>query len=188
MTDQPTDPKLITAELISELLREMSRLEDEYEQAKHALVGGEYPVSEDRMDAWLKESALTEEEAEENPAYMRYDRISGEYHCTTNYLQCIIPFCFQQQALEQVAEKFPSLRGVEGVKRMETTMLHDWIEHEACPQGVHAGRFILSLWTYKPDSFNVTEAFAVWDEEHQDAYVQWLKRPVVLQERLWGII
>jgi len=36
------------------------------------------------------------------------------------------------------------------------------------------------------DSFYVAEAFAAWDDEHREAYVHWLRRPVVPQEHLWG--
>jgi hypothetical protein len=186
MPDQPTDPKLITADLIAEHLRKLPQLEEEYERAKHALVGGEYPVSKDRLKAWLEETDLTEEEAGANPAYQEYDSAMGEFYCTTNYLQFIVPYYCQLHAIEQVADRFPSLRGVKGVFQMEPSDLLNWMEHEACPQGVHAGKFILSLWNNDPASFNVAEAFAVWDEMHQDAYIQWLKRPVVPQERLWG--
>ena len=35
MPEQPTNPKLVTAELIADLLSEMPRLEKEYERAKH---------------------------------------------------------------------------------------------------------------------------------------------------------
>lgn len=42
MANQPTDPKLITSDLIAELLTEMPRLKETYEEAKHACVGGEY--------------------------------------------------------------------------------------------------------------------------------------------------
>jgi hypothetical protein len=191
MSEQPTDPKLITADLIAELLRELPRLEKEYEQAKHDCVSGEFPVSDEVVTAWADEQhihELSQEQAEAIPGYREYDKAATEFQSTNNYLLHIVPYVCQQLAMEQVADRFSSLRGIRGVFEMDQPSLTAWMEHEACPQGIHVGRFVLSLWRNEPTSFNVADAFAVWDEEHRNAYVQWLKQPVVHQELLWGQI
>lgn len=90
--------------------------------------------------------------------------------------------------ISDLAESFPSLRGRYGVR--------PWRPLEFARAGLRgkstaelqAGLFVLSVWSagripwfsgepYRLGVFDAVAAFAVWDQEHRDAFLRWCDDP-----------
>ena len=80
----------------------------------------------------------------------------------------------------------PELAGIAYSGPFRDDEFSAWVRDQDDPQAIHAGRFILSIWERDPEQFNLTDAFLAWDNEHRQAYVQWLKSPVMPHRELWG--
>lgn len=94
---------------------------------------------------------------------------------------------------------FPSLRGVPGTEPWEVVALLDWLVNSGAPTSGsrHAALFVLSVWSSGPTDweevahvnevpnsdrlrdirFDLTHAWAVWDDLHRDAVLAWLLNP-----------
>lgn len=203
----PVDGQKLVADQLAERLTRLPALREAYERAKHACVGGKFPVSEERFQQWYEEHHTPSEE-----------ELQGEYNAEEEYRRAIpegeedpdqppelrqfndamrklsaaeggvadLPAKWQRGIASELAERFPSLADAEGCKPFDSHLLELWLEKQSPGPGYHAGRFVLSLWRRDESLFNLQEAFAAWDDEHRQVFVEWLKHPVWPHAEMWG--
>ncbi len=188
MSENASNPNLITAEMLAEQLKELSQLRDEFEQTKQTCVGGDDPVSEEEFTSWLGSFGhllLTEDESNNFPRYQRCMEAFGRYGLLANHIQHL-PLLSPNPTVTELANIFPSLRNAPGLDPFDELRFEKWMKEEASLQARHAARLVLSVWENMPQAFSITEAFRDWDDEHREAYVAWFQRPLMPQRELWG--
>jgi hypothetical protein len=85
------------------------------------------------------------------------------------------------EAIESLAETFPSLRGAPGVSPWDALALNLW----ACRGASHGekvtAQFILTVWNqheaWECGRFDVMEALQVFDLNHRAAFLAWAQEP-----------
>ncbi len=186
MPDHIPSSTPITAKMLTEQLAGLSRLKNEFEQTKRECVGGEDSVSEAEFEAWLKSFGHVSEAAENDfPRYRRCMEAYEAFAYKCNEIQ-FLPLMSPNLAVAELAYIFPSLRKAPGLEPFDEGRFEDWMKTEASPVAKHAAKLVLSVWENEPQSFNLTEAFCDWDDEHREAYVAWFNRPLMPQRELWG--
>lgn len=83
-----------------------------------------------------------------------------------------------------LAERFPCLRGVDGVSPFDVDALAAWAKkNPRCTHaGTHAVAFLLSVWNGRPEAFGLrpfhfTNAWGTWDDDHREAFLAWARDP-----------
>lgn len=186
MSKNASNSHLITAEMLADQLAKLSRLKDEFERTKRECVGGDDPVNEAEFEAWLKSFGdACEIETANFPRYRRCMDAYEAFSDKSNEIQ-FLPLLSLNPAVAELANMFPSLREAPGLDPFEELRFEDWTKTEASAAAKHAARLVLSAWENEPHSFNLTEAFQDWDDEHREAYVAWFWRPLMPQRELWG--
>jgi hypothetical protein len=186
MPEPPTTPPQITAETLTKQLAELSRLRDEFEQTKQTCVGGDDPVTEAEFEAWLKSfGELGDYEQANFPRYRRCMEAYEELGYKCNEIE-LLPMMSRHPAVTELAQLFPSLRDAPGVEPFDEFRFEEWTKTEATSMAKHAAKFVLSVWEDMPQSFNLTEAFRDWDDEHREAYIAWFNRPLMPRREMWG--
>jgi len=179
-------PGPITAPLLAKHLNELSRLKAVFGMAKQTCVGGDDLVSEAEFEAWLNSFGdLGEHEHADFPRYRRCMESYEAFGYKFNEIQ-FLPLSSPNLAVAELANMFPSLRGASGLDPFDEVCFEEWVKMEASGMAKHAARFVLSVWENMPHAFNLTDAFRDWDDEHREAYIAWLQRPLMPQRELWG--
>jgi hypothetical protein len=79
-----------------------------------------------------------------------------------------------------LAESFPTLVGVEGVRPWSPAKL-DRAAGTLSSGGLHAARFVLQVWnvhtSWPAGRFNVVDAYGTWDPAHRAAFAAWAREP-----------
>lgn len=90
----------------------------------------------------------------------------------------------EQDVLEKwqrLAVLFPAVRAAFGTRSFKPKDLDRWATLTAGDGGLHAARFLLSLWNslafWQCGRFCVVEAMAIWDEQHRAAFLAWAQEP-----------
>ena len=171
----------------------LDHLRTKQEQNKQDLVGQEGPVSDEDFDKWLFANCGKDEGHTRSVDFEDHSQLhpwldtSFELPEAENVLRERLS-SWHQKIIVDVMHLFPSLREIACSDPFLNDEFSTWIRDHDDPQAIHAGRFILSIWERDPDLFNLTDAFLAWDNEHRQAYVQWLKSPVMPHRELWGTI
>lgn len=79
----------------------------------------------------------------------------------------------------RLAKSFPSLREAPGVQPWQPQVVARWT-HGPIPSlgGIFAARFLLSWWGYVAiEPFDLHAALSVWDDEHRQAFQNWVMAP-----------
>ena len=81
-----------------------------------------------------------------------------------------------------LAESFPTLLDVPGVRPWSASTLCDWAcSGEPVAAALAAARFVLSVWDSERDwrcgSFHAAQSAGAWDKEHRAAFGAWVAHP-----------
>ncbi len=175
---------------VDAVLADLTRLDQlriKHEQNKRDLVGGHDPISDDSFLEWMHATHGNRVDLEELPQLHSWHNTSTELSEAEKLLRERLSG-WHRQTITEFIHLFPSLLGAAGSDPFLDDKFSAWIRDQADPQATHAGRFVLSIWERDPEQFNLSEAFAAWDDGHRQAYVQWLKRPVMPHREFWGEI
>jgi hypothetical protein len=99
-----------------------------------------------------------------------------------------------RDSMTRLAMMFPSLRRAPGVAPWDVTALLRWACDVDDDSARHAAKFVLSVWNgceWEAEArregfiseedrfgpFSVAEAVSVWDEEHVQAFMAWVRDP-----------
>ncbi len=82
--------------------------------------------------------------------------------------------------MSALAESFPSLRVMAGVRPFMPKLIDQQLSHlTICEPELHAGRLVLSVWScehpWKAGRFDLFEALLWWDAEHRASFLRWVQ-------------
>ena len=91
--------------------------------------------------------------------------------------------------ISTLARSFPTLADVEACEPFDPAALAEWTRGPAATSGgLHAARFLLSLWSggnvapggldpWTVGPFDAVAAVASWDDDHRAAFAAWIAAP-----------
>lgn len=87
-----------------------------------------------------------------------------------------------REKMSTLAETFPGLSNVPGVRPWDASALDDWAASGEMGHGaLVAAQFVLSVWnpkmTWSCGKFDIHEALGVWDGKHSAAFLAWAAKP-----------